>query len=153
VCGDAVEILGDVDRGDAQLGGLRDQTGRVGRSLVGIVCRGPQYLLGELIEGLDDHLLLIVGRQVEVVLTAGLEPSRSAAQVLCPFELPGRGAGSGEDRLRAVAQAPVERVAQMVFVQKLLADKRGKHSQGDIDPGPFVWLHPDAGLAAAPFQA
>jgi len=153
VCGDALEILRDVDGGDAQLRGLRDQVGRVARGLVGVVGRGSQHLLGEFIEGLDDHPLLVVGRQIEVVLAAGLEPGRSTAEVLDPLELAGGGGGGGEYRLRAVAQAAVERVAQMVFVQKLLADDRGEHRDGHVDRGPFVRLQPDTGLAAAPLKA
>jgi hypothetical protein len=41
----------------------------------------------------------------------------------------------------------------MVFVQEFLADERGEQCEGDVDPGAPVRLHPDAGLAAAPFFA
>jgi hypothetical protein len=75
----ALEVLGDVDRGDAEFGGLRDQVGRVGCRLVGVGRRGPQHLFGEFLERLDDHLLLVVGPQVVVVLAAGLQPGGRAA--------------------------------------------------------------------------
>ena len=67
VRGDAVEVLGDVDRGDAEFGGLGDEIRRVGGGFVGVVGGGAQHLLGEFADGLDDHLLVVVGRQVEVV--------------------------------------------------------------------------------------
>ncbi len=72
------------------------RSGRVGRRLVGVVRGGPQDLLGEFLDGLDDQLLVVVGRQVEVVFAAGLEPGRSTAQVLHPLELTTGGGGSGE---------------------------------------------------------
>ena len=153
VCGDAVEILGNVDRGDAQLGGLRDQIRRVGCRLVGIGSGGPQDFFGEILERFDDHLLLVVGRQVVEVFTAGFEPGRPTAQVLDPFELSGSGASRGEDRFCAVAQAPVEWITQAIFVQELLAHDRGKQRHGDINPRPSVRLQPDTGLAAASFHA
>ena len=78
--GDAVEVLGNVDRGDAQLRGLRDQVGRIARGRVGVVRGRPQHLFGEFIDGLDDQLLVVVGRQVVVVLrrwtSAGSVPLR-----------------------------------------------------------------------------
>ncbi len=69
---------------------------RVGCRLVGVVSGGPQDFLGELVEGLDDQLLVVVRSQVEVVLAAGLQPGRSAAQALHPLELTAGGGGSGE---------------------------------------------------------
>src|SRR6202012_6250344 len=81
VCGNAVDVLGDVDGGDARLGGLGDEVARIGRRLVCVVGRGPQHFLGEFVEGLHDQLLVIVGRQVEIVLAARLEPGGAAAQV------------------------------------------------------------------------
>ncbi|CKR55390.1 Uncharacterised protein [Mycobacterium tuberculosis] len=102
--GDTVEVLGDVDRGNAQLGGLGGQVGRVGRGVVGVVRGGSQYLFGEFVDGLDDQLLVVIGRQIEVVSAAGLQPGRSAPQALHPLELTGGGAGSGKHRLHAVAQ-------------------------------------------------
>ena len=121
VRGDAVEVLGDVDRRDAELGGLGDQVGRVGRGLVGVVCGGTQDLLGELVDRLDDHLLFVVGRQVEVVRPARLQPGGGLADALDPLELAGGCAQCRERRLDPVAQTAVERIAQPVLVQEFLA--------------------------------
>ena len=105
VLGDAVEVFGDVDRGDAEFGGLGDQVGRVGGRVVGVVRGGPQDLLGEFLDRLDDHLLVVVGGQVEVVGAAGLEPGRGLAQALDALELTGCCAGGREHGLDAVPQA------------------------------------------------
>ena len=61
---------------------LATRSGGIGRRRVGVVGRRPQHLFGELLDGLDDEFLVVVGRQVEVVLAAGLQPGGSAAQVL-----------------------------------------------------------------------
>ena len=92
VRGDAVEVLGDVDRGDAEFGGLGDQVGRVRRGVVGVVGGGAQELLGELVDRLDDHLLFVVGGQVEVVGAAGLQAGGGLAEALDALELAGGGA-------------------------------------------------------------
>ena len=42
--------------------------------VVGVVGRRTQNLFGELLDGLDDEFLVVVGGQVEVVLAAGLQP-------------------------------------------------------------------------------
>ena len=109
---------------------------------------GPQDLLGELVDRLDDHLLVVVGRQVEVVRAAGLQPGRRLAEALDPLELARGGARGGERVLDAVAQAAVERVAQVVLVQELLADDRGEQRQPDIDRGALVLLEADSTLLA-----
>ena len=72
VRGDAVEILRDVDGGDAQLRGLGDQVRRIAGGVVGVAGGGAQDFLGELLDGLQDHLLVVVGGEVEIVCAAGL---------------------------------------------------------------------------------
>ena len=80
--GDALEILGNVDRRDAQFGRLGDEVGRIARRLVGVARGGPQDLVGELADGLEDQLLIVVGGEVEVVGAAGLQPGRRYCAVL-----------------------------------------------------------------------
>ena len=140
VRGDAVEVLGDVDRRDAELGGLGDQVGRVRRGLVGVVRGGTEQLLGELGDRLDDHLLFVVGRQVEVVRSARLQAGGGLADALDPLELAGGCSERRERRLDAVAQAAVERIAQPVLVQELLPEQRCDQRQPDGGRGALGFL-------------
>ena len=144
--GDAVEVLGNVDRGDPQLGGLLDQVRGIGGRRVGVVRGRTQDLCGELLDGLDDQFLVVVGRQVVVVLAAGLQSGGSAAQVLDALELAAGRSGGGEDRLGAVAQRPVQRIAQPVLVQEFLADEGREQAQRDVDASALVLLLADGGL-------
>ena len=130
---------------------LASRSGGIGGRVVGVVGGRAQDLLGELADRLDDHLLFVVGRQVEVVLAAGLEPGRSAAQVLDALELTAGGAGGGEERLDAVAQRPVERIAQVVLVQEFLADDGREQAQRHVDASPLVLVLADGGLPAGAF--
>ena len=104
VSGDAVEVLGDVDGGDAEFGGLGDQVRGVRGGIVGIVCGGSQDLLGELTDRLEDQLLVLVGVQIEVVGATRTQTRRWLAEALHPLELTGGCAQRGERRLDAIAQ-------------------------------------------------
>ena len=53
----------------------------------------------------------------------------------------------GEDLLDAVFQAAVERIAQVVLVEELLADDRRDQCQADVGRGPLVLLQADGALA------
>ena len=153
VGGESVEVLGDVDRRDAQFVGLRDEISRIARGLVRFAGGGPQHLFGELADGLDDHLLLVVWGQVEVVGSARLQSSRGAPGPGHSLELAVGGSDDGEDLLDAVAQTAVERVTQVVPVQELLTDDRGDQRQADVDRGPLVLLQSDGALAPSAFGA
>ncbi len=146
--GDAVEVLGNVDRGDTQLGGLLDQVRGIGDRRVGVMRGRPQHLCGEFLDGFDDQLLVVVGREVVVVLAAGLQSGGAAAQVLDALELAAGRSGGGKDRLGAVAQRPVQRIAQPVLVQEFLPDEGREHAQRDVDAGPLVLLLADGRLFA-----
>ena len=113
--------------------------------MVGVVGRRTQDLFGELLDGLDDEFLVVVGGQVEVVLAAGLQPGGAAAQALDALELTAGGAGGGEHRLDAVPQRPVERIAQVELVQEFLADDGRKQAQRDVYSGPLVLVLSDGG--------
>ena len=138
VFGDAVEILWDVDRGDAQFVGLGDEIRWVACFFVSIAGSGPKNLFCELADGLDDHLLVVVRRQVEVVGSAGLQSRRAALAAGHLLELTVGGADDREDLFHAVLQSAVERIAQVVPVQELLADDRSDQRQADIGRGPLV---------------
>jgi hypothetical protein len=148
VLGDAVEVLGDVDRGDAEFGGLGDQSLRVRRVGVGVVGGRPQDLLGELGHGLDDHLLVVVGSEVEVIGAAGLQPGRCLAAALYPLELTGGGAQGRERCLDAVAQATIQRVTQPVAVQELLSDEGCDEGKPDGRHGALGPLQADAAFGS-----
>src|SRR5205814_2880513 len=105
VSGDAGEVLGDVDGGDAEFGGLGDQVRGVRCGVVGIVCGGSQDLLCELTDRLEDQLLVLVGVQIEVVGATWTQTRRWLAKALHPLELTGGRAERGERRLDAVAQS------------------------------------------------
>jgi hypothetical protein len=149
VLGDPVEVLRDVDRGDAQLGGLGDQIGGVGGGLVGVVSRRTEYLFGELTDRLDDHLLVVVGGQVEVVGPTRAQAGGLFAQALDLLELPGGGAGGGEGLLDAVLQTPVEGVAKVVAVQELLAQQGSDERQADVGGRALVLVGADGAVAGA----
>ena len=112
VFGYAIEFLRHLDCGDAEFGGLGDQVGRVGGGVVGRTRRRAQDLLGELLDRLDDHLLVIVGSEVEVV---GVRWRRQAdgrfGPARHPAELSGGRTGGRENLFDAVLQTPVERGA------------------------------------------
>lgn len=150
---DPVEIFGDVDGGDAEFGCLGDQVNGVGRGIVGVVRGGAQDLGGELLDGFDDELLILVGREVEVVGSTGLEPGGRLAESLDALDLARRGASGGERRLDAVAQALVERIAQAVAVQEFLADDGGDQRQSNIGRCPLVLLQPDGTLGSGALGA
>ena len=147
VLGDTVEILGDVDRGDPEFGGLGDQIRGIGRRLVGVVGGRAQNLLGELVDRRDDHLLVVVGGEVEIVGATWPQPRRRLADALDFLELPGGRAGSRERLLDTVFQAAVERIAQVVAVQEVLADQRCDDRQSDIGDGSLVLELPDRAVA------
>ena len=136
--GDTVEVLGHRERGDAEFGGPGDQVGRVGGGVVGVAGGGPQDLLGELLHRLDDHPLVVVGGQIEVVGRARCQARRRLAQSLDLLELPGRGSGGREAVLDAELQRPVERVAQFVPVQEFLAQQRGEQAHAEVDRCPLA---------------
>jgi len=100
------------------------------------------------VDRLDDHLLVVVGRQIEVIGTAGLQTGRWLADALDAFELSRGSARGGERVLDAVPQAAVERVAQVVLVQELLAHARGEQRHPDIDRGALVLLEAHSTLLA-----
>ena len=72
LAGGAVEFLGDIDQGDAEFGGALEQIGGRRGGGVGVVGGGTQDLGRELAHRLDDHLLLVVRGEVEVVLVLGV---------------------------------------------------------------------------------
>ncbi len=51
----------------------------IGRGVVGVVSGRTQNLLGELVDRRDDHLLVVVGGEVEIVCAAGPQPGRRLA--------------------------------------------------------------------------
>jgi hypothetical protein len=81
---------------------------------------------------LEDQLLVLVGVQVEVVGATRTQTRRRLAKALHPLELTGGSAERGERRLDAVAQSTVERVAQPVPVQELLAKQWCDERQPDV---------------------
>ncbi len=143
VFGDALEILGDVDRRDAELIGLGDEIGWIACAFVRFAGGRPEYLFGEVADGLDDHLLVVVGRQVEVVGAVGLQPRRAARGAGHLLELTVGRADDGEDLLHAVSEPAVERVAQVVLVQELLPDDRREQRQPDVGRCSLVFLLSD----------
>src|SRR5690606_1968037 len=80
----------------------------------------------------------VVGDQVDVIRTARLEPGRVPGQPLYPLELAGGGAGGGARGLAAVAERPVERVAQGVLVQEVVAHLGPDERQAGIRRCPHV---------------
>ena len=155
VFGDPLEVLGDVDGRDAEFGGFRDEVGRVHGRFVGVVCGGSQDLFGELVDRLDDHLLVVVGCQVEVVGTARgprcAQPGRRLCETLNAFELPRRRSGCGEHGSHSVPKAAIEWIAQVVLVQELLPQQRSDQGQSDVGGGAPVLLQAHGALGAGPF--
>ena len=132
--GDAVVVLGDLDRGDAELGGLGGQARGIAGGVVGLPGGRAQDLLGELGDRLDDHLLVVVGGEVEVVRTRRRrQPGGRAAESLDLGELPGGGAHRGEAVLHAELQHAVEPVAQAATVQQVAADQRGEQAHATVE--------------------
>ena len=68
----AAELLGDPERREPELAGFVEQLGRGRARRVGVRGRGAHLLGGERADRLAEHLLLLVGRQVEQVAVAGL---------------------------------------------------------------------------------
>jgi len=126
---------------------MRD-LGGIGGRRVGVVRCRTQDLCGELLNRLDDEFLVVVGRQVVVVLAAGLQAGGAAAQVLDALELAAGRSGGGEDRLGAVTQRPVQRIAQAVLVEEFLADERREQAQRYVDASALVLVLADSGLFA-----
>ena len=115
---DAAELLGDAEHVDAQLGDLLEQLRRRRARGVRGARRGTQLLLGELAEGVCDHLLLLGRREVEqVALASRLEPRRlgPARRLECASG----GAGRTETVTGGSVEEPLGRPADPQAVEAL----------------------------------
>ncbi len=110
---DAADLLRDAHHGQAQFGRAGEQAVRGSERVVGLGRRGPQLFGGELRDGLDDHLLLVVGRQVEQSRVGGRGQPRGFAEPGGRLERPLRCTrraetlprGRGHEVLHGLAQA------------------------------------------------
>ena len=131
----AIELFGNAHGGHAQLGALGQQLCGCSVVVVGLQGGRAQLLHGEVAHGVDDHGLLVGGREVEQVGRAALGQALGLAQVLDGLEGPAGGDHGTKAIFGAVIKHFLGGFAQAKAVQGGRASHLAEGAQADTGQG------------------
>ncbi len=128
----AAEFLGNSERGDPELGALREQLRRGGAGGIGVLGGRAQPLLREVTDGLLHHQLLFVGGDVEAAGALGARLARRLAQLLHGGEAAAGGVGGAEAAAGAVIDEPLRQASQTRLVDQVELREPVEAAEGDL---------------------
>ena len=131
--GDAAEVLGDAEDRQADLVGRGQQLLRCLAGLVGVGRGGSYDLGGELGHDVDEHLLVLAGREVEDAGGLGRGDARAGALAALAGELAAHRAHGLEARARRGVDDLLRGLAQVEPVQRRALGEPVEQRDGEPD--------------------